>query len=138
MPPTRFHHINFVVRDLDEATARFENILGVGPFSIVDHAERGARVARIQIGDSWLVLVCPYDADSVPGRHLAEHGEGFFLLSLGIADLDKHLEELADGGIDTIDVTPRNGILDWRVADIGDLHGVLLQLTQETSIDVES
>lgn len=114
MSPSSIHHVNFVVRDLDEACARFEKTLGLSPFEVVDHAPRGASVARSRVGESWLVLVAPYDPDSVPGRHLAEHGEGFFLLSLGVDAIND----------------PREGILDWQVEDVGELHGALFQLTK--------
>jgi methylmalonyl-CoA/ethylmalonyl-CoA epimerase len=117
--PSSIHHINFVVHDLDEACARFENLLDLAPFEVVDHAPRGARVARSRIGESWFVLVAPYDASSVPGRYLAEHGEGFFLLSLGVEAIDN----------------PRAGILNWRVADVGEIHGALFQLTESASSD---
>ena len=113
--PSSIHHINFVVHDLDEACSHFEQALGLEPFEIVDHAPRGAHVARSRVGESWLVLVAPYDAESVPGRYLAEHGEGFFLLSLAVDELD-----------DT-----RAGILDWRVQDVGEIHGALMQLTRK-------
>ena len=115
MTATRIHHINFVVNDLAEAMPRFESALGLAPFEVVRHAPRGAYVARSSLGDSWQVLVQPYDTESVPGRHLAEHGEGFFLLSVCSADADDHAW--------------RDGILDWQVCDIGKLHGALLQLT---------
>ncbi len=114
--PTRIHHVNFVVRDLDAACRRFESELGLDPFEMVDHAPRGANVARTRVGDSWLVLVAPYDPESVPGRYLDEHGEGFFLLSLGVEELD-----------DT-----RAGILDWQVGDVGEIHGADFQLTLDT------
>ena len=112
--PRGIHHVNFVVRDLDEAIPRFEETLGLPKFDVVDHALRGARVACSRIGDSWFVLVCPYDGDSVPGRFLAEHGEGFFLLSLGVDKLD----------------VAREGILDWMVSDLGELHGAQFQFTE--------
>ena len=131
MPPTRIHHLNFIVRDLDSAMDRFERVLDVEPFSLVDHAPRGANVAKTRVGDSWLVLVCPYDADSVPGRYLAEHGEGFFLVSFGVDDLDSQLAALDAAGVDLVDKSPRDGILDWEVADVGELHGALVQLTQD-------
>ena len=131
MSPTRIHHLNFVVRDLEAAMERFERVLDLEPFTLVDHAPRGANVARTRVGDSWLVLVCPYEADSVPGRHLARHGEGFFLVSFGVDDLRTRLEMLNAAEVETADKTPRAGILDWEVADIGDLHGALFQLTQE-------
>ena len=131
MSLTRIHHLNFIVRDLEEATSRFERLLGVEPFETADHAPRGARVAKTPVGESWLVLVCPYDDDSVPGRFLAKHGEGFFLASFGVDDLERHLGRLQAEGWDTADSEPRDGIIDWRVADIGDIHGALLEITQD-------
>ena len=135
MPPTRIHHINFVVHDLEEAMARFERALGVDPFQVIDYQPRGARVARTRVGESWLVLVSPYDPASVPGRYLADHGEGFFLVSLGYEDIVQQLERLESEGIEAIDMAPRDGILDWRVADIGDLHGAKMQLTDDSLAD---
>ena len=137
MPPTRIHHLNFVVHDLDEAMVRFEGTLGLDPFEVIDYRPRGARVARTRIGESWLVLVSPYDPASVPGRHLAEHGEGFFLLSLAYEDIVQQLERLEASDVELVDQRPRDGILDWRVADIGDLHGAKMQLAQDKPADDE-
>ena len=114
MPTSGIHHINFVVENLDEAMPRFEEMLGLAPFETVDHTPRGARVARSKLGESWFVLVAPYDPDSVPGRHLAKHGEGFFLLSLQTDQ--EHAW--------------RDGISDWKVADVGEINGALFQFTQ--------
>ena len=112
--PHGIHHVNFIVRDLDAAMPHFEKTLGLDPFEVVDHAVRGARVARSRVGESWFVLVSPYDPDSVPGRYLEEHGEGFFLLSLAVDELRE----------------PRDGILDWQVEDLGELYGAQFQVTK--------
>ena len=138
MPPTRIHHINFVVRDLDEAMPRFEHALGIEPFEIIDQRPRGAQIARSRIGESWLVLVCPYDPDSVPGKHLAKHGEGFFMMSIGYDDIVKQLERLEASGVQVTDRKPRDGILDWQIADIGDVHGALFQIAQDGTSDDEN
>jgi len=137
MSPARIHHINFVVHDLEEAMARFERAIGVDPFEVIDYRPRGARVARSRLGESWLVLVSPYDPETVPGRYLAAHGEGFFLLSIGSDDVVQRLEQLEAAGIEVLDHRLRAGILDWRVADIGDIHGARIQLTQIDSADDE-
>ncbi len=129
MGPTRIHHINFVVRDLEAAIERFETKLGFPPFTVIDHAARGSRIAHTSIGESVLVLVCPYEDESVPGRHLREHGEGFFLLSLGVADLEDAIRRLDDAG------PVRDGIDDWRIADIGRWAGAEMQLTDDASAD---
>ncbi|MEM8685160.1 MAG: VOC family protein [Pseudomonadota bacterium] len=125
MTVSRLHHINFVVRDLEAAIHRFENELRLPPFQTVDHAPRGSHIARSRVGETYVVLVCPYDPASVPGRFLDEHGEGFFLLSFGVDDLEDSLR-----AIDERDQGPvRQGILDWRVADVGSWFGANLQLT---------
>ncbi len=124
------HHLNFIVRDLEGACAQFERVLGTAPFESVDHAPRGAKVARTRLGETWLVLVAPYDPDSVPGRFLEARGEGFFLLSVATADLEAELERLSAAGVELADRKPRDGILDWRVADIGEVCGAVLQFTE--------
>lgn len=132
MSASRIHHINFVVRDLARAAEQFQLVLGLDPFEFIDHAPRGAKVARSRIGDTWFVLVCPFDPESVPGRFLAANGEGFFLLSTATSDLQAQLNRLASDGLTPIDRQPRIGILDWRVADIAKVHGVMLQFTDDS------
>jgi catechol 2,3-dioxygenase-like lactoylglutathione lyase family enzyme len=115
MSVTRIHHVNFVVRDLEAAMPRFTAALGLEPFEVVDHAPRSAKVARSPVGESWLVLVEPCDPASVPGQHLAKHGEGFFLLSLATRD----------------EFNWRAGIEDWQVSDLGEIAGAAFQFTRE-------
>ena len=133
MSPKRIHHINFIVRDLDEAVTHYERTLGVDPFVVVDHPLRGATVARTRVGECWLVLVCPYDAESVPGRFLAEHGEGFFLLSFGVDDLDVAIEKARQAGAGFTADEPRAGLEGWRIIDFdpADTLGAILQLTED-------
>ncbi len=131
MAATRIHHLNFVVRDLDAACSRFRLLLGLEEFERIDHAPRGSHIARARLGESWLVLVCPYDPDSVPGRHLAEHGEGFFLLSVGSDDFDRHLADLLARKALAAPAEVRSGILDWRIADLPTAGGAMLQLTDD-------
>ena len=127
------HHINFIFRDLEAAVERFEAVLGIGPFQVEDLGERGARTARALVGETWFVLVAPSRADSVPGRFLEANGEGFFLLSFGVADIDKaiaameqRLPELQLGNV-------RQGVAKWRIADIDadSTFGLQFQLTED-------
>jgi len=133
MTPTRIHHINFVVYDLEKAMLQFERALGLEEFEIVEHRIRGSRVARSRVGETWFVLVCPDDPESVPGRYLNQHGEGFFLISLGYNDLARQLEHLEARNVHISDQEPRSGIVDWQVADIGEVNGVLLQMTDDAA-----
>ena len=127
------HHINLLVRDLTQACARLSGALGIefGPAESL--AARGAIAARARIGSTWLVLVQPTDPDGVPGRRLAERGEGVFLISFGVADLDAAIATLAERGTGFTSAAPRRGLADWHVIDtaLGAEFGVDLQLCAE-------
>lgn len=119
------HHINFLYRDLRRAVAHFER-LGLGPFVHEDLEDRGVRTARVELNGVWLVLVSPTKEDSVPGRYLREHGEGFFLLSFGVDALADVADALSDNNVTLGPV--RSGIGGWRVADIDSAATLGLQL----------
>jgi methylmalonyl-CoA/ethylmalonyl-CoA epimerase len=131
VPPRRIHHLNFVVRDLGEAATRLERVLDLEPFEFIDYPARDATVARTRVGETWLVLVCPGNDESPPGQYLARHGEGLFLISFGVEDVPQELGRLSQDGFMTTDDGPRDGIVDWSVADIGELHGAIVQLARD-------
>ena len=126
------HHINFIVADLDAAVQAYQNILGIGPFEYKELPKRGVLTARVRVGDVWIVLVSPQCENSVAGRYLEAHGDGFFLMSFGVDNLDQAMAELAQRGALPADRKARAGILDWRVADLEteDSLGVRFHLTQ--------
>lgn len=123
------HHINFLVRDLDQAITAWHTLLGRAPDSR-DHLEaRGVDIARYRLGETWLVLVQPVREGTEPARHLAEHGEGFFLISLGVDDLEAETGRLGDASFRG---SARDGLDDWRIRDLdpADFGGVQVQLCQ--------
>lgn len=126
------HHINFVVEDLEAAVERFERILGQNVERRDGLPGRGALTARFKLGPTWLVLVQPTDPDGVPGRHLAAHGEGFFLCSLGVDDLDATADRLREAGVGLAG-PPRRGLDNWRVQDLLPDYslGEQFQITEE-------
>lgn len=129
---TSIHHINFVVKDLQASVRSYEKTLGLTGFEYSELPERGVSTARLSLGGVWLVLVSPHNEDSVPGRHLKKHGEGFFLLSFGVNDLEKALAEFAERGTIVSTDIVRQGLLDWRVADLdtGAALGEMFHLTE--------
>lgn len=126
------HHINFIVRDLDTAVARYRQALGFGEPIIGELPERGVRIARFRVGDTWLLLVQPTREDSVPGRYLAENGEGPFLFSFGVDSLADAVDSVENAGARMLDAEPRRGLDDWHIRDLdpGDFFGVQLQFTE--------
>lgn len=133
---SHIHHINFIVRDLTSAVTRYQNSFGLGDFLFDTLQRRNVITARIQIGDTWLVLVQPTDDKGAPAEYLKQHGEGFFLMSLATDDLDAQLELFERTfKSNQSSSTARQGLENWRVSDLpGDaFFGAQLQLTQELS-----
>jgi len=126
------HHINFIVADLDVAVQAYQSMLGLGPFEYEELPERGVSTARILIGGVWIVLVSPRSKDSLAAHYLEAHGEGFFLMSFGVDNLEQAMAELAQRGALPAGRTARPGILGWQVADLETERslGVRFHLTQ--------
>ncbi|MEO8224827.1 MAG: VOC family protein [Gammaproteobacteria bacterium] len=124
------HHLNFIVRDLAAAVPAWERLLGQPVQHRDELKERGVIAARFRLGDTWLVLVQPTRADSVPGKFLEAHGEGFFLLSLGVASLAGEADRLGEAAFSG---PVRTGADGWQVRDLDPASsgGVQLQFTVE-------
>ncbi len=128
----KIHHINFLVRDLDAAIPVYERILGIPVTHRDELPDRGVRTVRFLVGGTWVVLVQPTRPDGIPARHLAEHGEGFFLMSLDVESLEKEVAVIGEG---MLAGPERRGVDQWQVVDLRrDLtFGVQLQLVEDPS-----
>jgi len=128
------HHINFLVRDLDSAIARHERLLGVRIERIDELPERGVRVARFRAGETWIALVQPV-AEGEPMRQLRERGEGFFLVSYSVDDVETAAARVRSAGGRTTSAAPRRGLDRWKVIDIdpSGLDGIAVQLCEDVT-----
>ena len=95
--------------------------------------ERGVATARFDLDGVWIVLVQPVDDKSEPARILREQGEGVFLISFAVDDLEDAREKLVAKGAISRSATTRDGLLNWRVIDLDPeaVFGAPVQLTEE-------
>ncbi len=130
----KVHHINFLVSDLKEASSRYRSVFGVEPGEIEVLPERGVKVVRFKLDNVWIVLVQPTNRDGMPARHLASEGEGFFLISFAVDDIESASASIKNQGCSVLDKTPRHGLDDWKVVDIDprDTFGVRIQLVESS------
>jgi methylmalonyl-CoA/ethylmalonyl-CoA epimerase len=133
MSINKIHHINFLVNDINEGIERYRDLLGIDGFILEELPGRGVITARVALGEQWLVLVQPIDPDGIAGRHLAEHGEGFFLISYAVDNLEQAAARVHTHGAAMSSTVPRQGLLDWQVQDINieDTMGVQIQFCAE-------
>jgi methylmalonyl-CoA/ethylmalonyl-CoA epimerase len=123
-------HICIAVKDLEKARKIYEEDLGLELHSTYVAESEKIRVARYYVGEVALELMEATEADSDVGRFLEKRGEGFFLISYRVDDVDQALSELQAKGRQTIGQKPRE-LMGSRYAFIHhprELGGVLTEL----------
>ena len=128
----RIHHINFIVNDLDQAVQRYRVLFGDPLGGEEFLPQRGVKLVRFKVGETWLILVQPMGEEGIPAQFLREHGEVFFLISCQVDDVRAAADLVASGGISVLDKQPRQGLDDWQVMDLSreDLFGADFQLVE--------
>lgn len=131
----RVHHINFLVKDLEQAIVRYQQVLGITITRRDELPNRGVKIARVLLGETWIILVQPTDPQGVPAKHLEQHGEGFFLISYQVDDIKAATEKARAAGSIPENAIPREGLDNWLVLDlpIDELFGVSTQFVQSAN-----
>lgn len=129
------HHTCFLVRDLEGATRRLADALGVGPWTLhtieptasrVRGEERpfSFRVALATVGGGTFELVAPLTGPSVYDEHLERHGEGFHhtcLTYASLADLRAAKAELLRQGRELIQEASRGDAFEFAYFDFPEI-----------------
>lgn len=130
--PRRVHHIDVVVRDLDQAEDRYRRVLGIEPLPREVLPSRGIELVRFRVGETWLILVQPTDDKGPVAVFLQEHGEGFFHMAIEVDDIEDEARELDARGVRLTNSTPRIGIEGWKLIDVelDETMGAMIQLVE--------
>lgn len=104
----KFAGVNIAVKDLDAAVKKYESVLGVKsvPTDPNDFAFPGLRGASLWIGEVMINLITSEQAGNSIANFLETRGEGVFLLSLEVDDVDKATKELSEKGVKFVSDTP--------------------------------
>ncbi len=103
----RIDHLCFAVKDLDKAVQVYEDTLGLKPKFFYTEESEKIRVARYQVGEVAIELMESTSPDGEVAKFIRKHGEGFYLISYKVDDVEKGLKELEGKGKKLIDKTPR-------------------------------
>lgn len=135
----RIHHAGIVVERLTSAYRFYRETLGLPLVREAEIADQGVRAALLAAGETELELLEPTRPDTGVSKFLAKHGEGLHHVCFETPDVATHLADLARGGVDLIDRTPRAGL----AGQIGFLHpracdGVLVELATPPAVHGET
>jgi methylmalonyl-CoA/ethylmalonyl-CoA epimerase len=125
-------HIGIATRQLDEALALWQDVLGLKVDSTEEVTEQGVRVAMLAIGETHIELLEPLSAGSPVGKFLEKRGPGIHHIAVSVSDIRATLAQLKEKGTRLIDETPRVGAGGCLVAFVhpSSANGVLLELVQ--------
>ena len=129
MKATRIDHIAVVVKDLEAAVATYQHNFGLEKAGGSEVPALGIHNAFLHIGGSRIELVTPTSAIGPVAEFLEQRGEGMYLLSLEVEDLDEAVAHLEAVGTR---VRAAEGSTGQRLAFVSpkSAHGVLLQLLE--------
>jgi len=127
------HHIAIVVSDLEEARARYVDVLGFTAGTTEHVADQKVDVLVCHTGGQRVELVAPASEDSPVTRFLAKRGGGLHHLAYEVRDLSEALDRLRSAGWRLIDETPRPGAHGTRIAFVhpSSTGGVLTELVED-------
>ncbi|MBI4797643.1 MAG: VOC family protein [Desulfarculus sp.] len=100
-------HVCIAVKDLSQARRQYEDILGLELHGLYQAPSESIRVARYYLGAVALELMEPMNDDCEVARFLRAKGEGVFLISYQVENVQAGLDELRAKGYATIDQAPR-------------------------------
>ena len=136
MKATRIDHIAVVVKDLEAAVATYQHNFDLEKVGGGEVPALGIHNAFLQIGGARIELITPTSAAGPVAEFLEQRGEGMYLLSLEVENLDEAVAHLQETGAR---VQVAAGSTGQRLAFVSpkSTHGVLLQLLErETASDV--
>ncbi len=129
----RIHHIGIAVSSLAEASPVFELLLGKPPGSEEIVRDQKVRVRSFPLGSSSIELLEAASPDSPIARSIARRGAGVHHVTLEVKDLRRTLARLAAHGVRLIDMEPRRGAGNTKIAFVhpSSAGGVLVELIEE-------
>jgi methylmalonyl-CoA epimerase len=130
MNAKRIDHVGIVVKNLEEALGTYERHFGfrADPQKGGEVAALGIKNAFVPVGDSDLEFIQPLSEEGPVARFARERGEGQFLLSIEVEDINAAVETLRAKGARVGD--PNNGV---AFVSMRSTFGVNLQLVQRGS-----
>ena len=125
----KIDHIAIAVKDLDTAVKTFTGNFGFPVERMGEVPALNIRRAFLTIGDASLELFQPTSTANPAARFISERGEGMYVLSLEVDNLDAAASALDKKGVkvnvQSIPNGPRLGFISPKQT-----HGVLVQLIE--------
>lgn len=91
--------LSVVVKDLEAAAKRFEDLFGLKVHSRSESEEFGFKNAILPLGKGHIELMEPTDPAKAVARYLEKHGEGVYLVGFNVEDVPGAVQTLRGKGV---------------------------------------
>lgn len=127
-------HIGIAVKNLEEATRYYENVLGLKCYSVEEVPEQKVKTAFFKIGQTKLELLESTSPDGPVGKFIEKKGEGIHHIAFSVNNIREQLNDALLKGIQLIDKEPRKGAegLDIAFVHPKSTFGVLTELCEDS------
>jgi methylmalonyl-CoA/ethylmalonyl-CoA epimerase len=134
LPPLKIKkidHVAIAVADIDQALAKYREVLGLVGQEREVVASQKTEAALIPIGDSNIELISPKGNEGLQ-KFLEKRGPGLHHIAIEVEGIESALALLKSLGVPLIDETPRHGARGHKVAFIHPkaTGGVLIELVE--------
>lgn len=125
-------HLGVAVKDLDQATSVYGDVLGFEISGTEALPDRGLEVRFVETGNSRIELLGATRDDSEISGFLAKRGEGIHHICVRVRDIDAAVAEMSERGARIVGDGVQKGAHDTRVAFLHpkSTHGVLIELVE--------
>ena len=128
---TKIDHVAVCVSDIDAATAKYKEVLGLEPTVREVVESQKTEAVLLPVGETSIELISPKGNEGLE-KFLAKRGPGIHHIALEVSGIEGALATLKALGVPLIDETPRKGARGHKVAF---LHpkatgGVLVELVE--------
>jgi len=122
--------LSVVVRDLDEAIARFTKLYGLRVHHRGESKEFGFKNAILPTGIGHIELLQPTDPNKAVGKFLERHGEGVYLVGFECQDIPGSVAKLRGEGVRVDNPKPDIAWVHPRES-----HGLFVELRKREKYD---
>jgi methylmalonyl-CoA/ethylmalonyl-CoA epimerase len=116
MKPSHIEHIGIAVANLEESIPLYENVFGLKCYKIEEVPDQKVRTAFLKIGDTKIELLESTEPSGPVSKFIEKKGEGIHHIAFAVEKIEEHLENAKKLGVQLIDVVPRPGAEDMKIA----------------------
>lgn len=123
-------HVAVAVSDLDAGVRTWQENFGLALERVGEVPALGIRQAILPLGSAFVELINPLSDEGPVAGFLKERGEGMYLISLEVANLDAAVATLRGRGLRVGDPTGGSGGARLAFISPRSTHGVTIQLIE--------